>query len=182
MSNKVMLSPFTNTWKQRFEEESSINSKILGSNLLEIHHIGSTSIPGIFSKPIIDILSVVSKLTEVDLIKHEFTKRGYLYRGEFGIPGRRYIVGLGPNGIDHYVHIHIFQYGDPEITRHLFFRNFLYSNPDVAKEYENLKFRLRDEYEFDKSKYQAGKSKFCENLLRKEMGASYLPPKRIENG
>jgi GrpB-like predicted nucleotidyltransferase (UPF0157 family) len=179
MTNKVTLAPHMDRWKEDFDKEASKIKKTLDSKLLEIHHIGSTAVPGIFAKPIIDILPVVRSLTDVDLLKEVFVDQGYIFRGEFGIAGRRYLVVLAPNGVDHLVHIHIFQDGDPEIVRHLFFRDFLISNPYVAKEYEKLKLSLKDKYEFDRSKYQSRKSKFCEDLLRKEMGANYLPPKRV---
>lgn len=171
MFNSIKLSPYMDSWKQDFEEEASKIKKILGTNLLEIHHIGSTSIPGIAAKPIIDILPVVQSLDGIDDLKDQFEEAGYLFRGEFGISGRRYIVALEPDNINHRVHIHVFQKGHSEIDRHLYFRDFLKSNVDVAKEYELLKLDLKAKFQFEKDKYQAGKKDFIERVLKGANGA-----------
>ena len=175
-ARRVVLAEPGPHWVEFFKKEQSVLHEILGANLTEAHHIGSTSISGIRAKPTVDIMPVVKSLIGVDERKQEFEKRGYLFRGEYGMAGRRYVVGLQPEGVNHRVHIHIFAEGHHEIARHLAFRDYLRANPATAKAYEALKMELQRKFEADRQKYQDGKSEFCEGLLRKIMGAAYKPP------
>ena len=88
--------------------------------VVALHHIGSTSIPGIFAKPIIDILLEVSDLEKLDKQSHALVALGYERLGEFGIVGRRYFRKNSASGIRTH-HVHAFQTGNAEIERHLAF-------------------------------------------------------------
>jgi GrpB-like predicted nucleotidyltransferase (UPF0157 family) len=174
----ILLQNHSELWNSSYVNEVSALMKIVGKKSIRFHHIGSTSIPGILAKPIIDILGEVESLTFLDDHQEQVEAEGYLYRGEYGIPGRRYIVGLSPETKKHRVHFHIFQKGDPEIRRHLAFRDYLREHPEIAKEYERLKLDLKDKNEFDKGKYQDGKAGFCESIIKLALGSSYIPPRR----
>jgi GrpB-like predicted nucleotidyltransferase (UPF0157 family) len=176
MRGKVVLVAPRQDWADAYRREADVLTGLLGGNLVELHHVGSTSIPGIMAKPIIDILPVVRSLADVDLIEHEFASRGYLYRGEHGLAERRYVVGLAEDGHEHRVHIHMFREAHGEIARLLSFRDFLRSQPVVAREYERVKVRLQALFASDRQRYQDGKSEFCETTLRRAMGSSYRPP------
>ena len=176
--SEILLQKHSEQWNSIFLDEMNALERIVGKGSISFHHIGSTSIPGIIAKPIIDILGEVSSLGFLDDHKAAVEAEGYLYRGEYGIPGRRYIVGLIPKTKQHRVHFHIFQRADPEIRRHLAFRDYLRKHPEVAKEYERLKLDLVDKNEFDKGKYQDGKADFCESVIKVALGSSYIPPRR----
>src|SRR3546814_8745866 len=96
-------------------------------------HIGSTSIPGIHAKPIIDMLAVTSDLSLLDGCESRIASLGYEALGEFGIPGRRYFRKDNSTG-ERTHKIHAFRTGSPKITRHLQFRDYLIAPPAVARD------------------------------------------------
>lgn len=89
-SRLIEVVPYDNKWPLLFAEEESILKKILGKNCVDIHHIGSTSVPGLAAKPVIDILVVVSMINQVDTINALMLERGYKAQGENGMPFRRF--------------------------------------------------------------------------------------------
>jgi GrpB-like predicted nucleotidyltransferase (UPF0157 family) len=164
VSNKVILADYDPVWSGIFETEARKIKDLLGPNVQELHHIGSTAVPGLIAKPIIDIMPVVRSLREVDMRRQLIEETGYLYKGEYGIPGRRYIVRNEISGVSLKVHIHIFELNCFEIPKHLNFRDYLRANPAQAKKYGELKVRLKHEFENDKNAYQKGKADFIEGF------------------
>jgi len=125
--------------------------------VVEIHHIGSTAIPGLAAKPIIDILMEVTDLGELDQRTHGMESLGYRAKGENGIIGRRYFQKGGDRRTHH---LHAFQCGDENLVRHIAFRDYLLNHRDVVVEYEQLKKALVTVCGHDMSRYQDGKSDF----------------------
>ena len=102
---KTTILPWTEDWVKQFEKEEKILKIIFGNELLEIYHIGSTTIPTIgYAKPVIDILIVVKDIEKIDLYDEAMIIQGYEPRGENGIPGRRYF-SKGKNNRTHHIHI-----------------------------------------------------------------------------
>ena len=91
MSQHIIVRDYDPLWIEKYREESSLVKDILAENCVAIYHIGSTSVPGLAAKPIIDIMAVVRSLAEVDSVAENFSEIGYEYHGEFGITGRRYL-------------------------------------------------------------------------------------------
>ena len=129
-----------------------------------IYHIGSTSVPGLLAKPTIDILIEATDLARVDDLNPIMTDQGYEARGENGIVGRRYFVQAN-NGI-HRVHLHVFQAGNPEISRHLAFRDFLRKYPEIADAYADLKEELAVRYVLEPDAYTDAKEGFIREIDR----------------
>jgi GrpB-like predicted nucleotidyltransferase (UPF0157 family) len=123
-------------WPRSFETERRLLSRALGKVALAIHHIGSTAVPGLAAKPIIDILIEVTSPEALDTLNQEMSELGYEPRGEYGIPGRRFFEKGGDNRTHH---IHAFRRGDFNITRHIAFRDYLRLHPEIAREYGELK-------------------------------------------
>jgi len=123
-----------------YEEEAIKLRRIFGEQLVAIHHIGSTSIPGLEAKPIIDIMPVVEDINSVDEHNESMREIGYEPKGENGIPERRYFQKGGDNRSHH---VHIFQVGSPHVERHLAFRDYLRTHPIEAREYGDFKQKLR---------------------------------------
>lgn len=123
--------------------------------MVEIHHIGSTAIPGIKAKPVIDIMVVVEDINKVDSYNDKMRAIGYEPKGEFGIVNRRFFQ-KGGNNRTYYVHI--FQQGDKEIKRHLNFRDYMKTHPKQAQRYSQLKETLADKDPHDINKYNEGKN------------------------
>jgi len=178
MAKRVILTKQDMNWPTSFNEECGKLRRIIGSILREIHHIGSTAIPGIHAKPIIDIMPVVSSLEAVDDLQKHFENAGYVYRGEYGIPGIRYIVALAGDQIHDRIHVHAFQSAHPEIARLLAFRDYLRCNPGTAMAYDYLKLELKKKFEGSTAQYQDGKNDFIESIVKIAMGDDYVPRTR----
>jgi GrpB-like predicted nucleotidyltransferase (UPF0157 family) len=159
MSMRVTVVPFDPRWADAFAQAQREVTLVLSSNLLQLHHIGSTAIPGIYAKPIIDMLAVVSDLEELDAQSPMMKAIGFEPMGEFGIPTRRYFRRNDSDGTRTH-QIHAFQIGSPHITRHLAFRDFLRAQPLLAIQYSELKRRLASEYPNDIEAYMDGKDAF----------------------
>lgn len=152
-------------WQQKFVHEAEKIKNILGELLVDIHHIGSTAVPDLEAKPIIDILPIVTCIESVDLLNTQFEKLGYEWMDEFGIPGRRYLRKGGTNRTHH---VHIFSQANPkDIIRHLAVRDYLRSHPMEAKEYGKLKKTLAQKFPNDNDGYCDGKDIFVKELERK---------------
>lgn len=163
---KVEVVPYCLDWAIHFEQEASQLRSIFGDALIEIHHVGSTSVPGLAAKPIIDILPVVSRIDEVDKFNAQMAGIDYEAMGEFGIPGRRYFR----KGGDHRTHhVHVFEVGDNNIVRHLAFRDYLRARSDVAAQYGELKQRLAAQFSEDIDAYINGKDAFVREKVREAL-------------
>ena len=128
----------------------------MGNLLVGIYHIGSTAIPGICSKPVIDMLAVVPDVFLFDEKAPHMEALGYEAMGEFGITGRRYFRKNDDDG-NRTHQIHAFQAGSPQIERHLAFRDFMRLHHDCAAQYDALKRRLAEQYPADIASYTDGK-------------------------
>ena len=139
---EVKLVPPSPLWPALAQAEADRFAQALGDNLVAIHHIGSTSIAGIWAKPIIDLLPEVSSLELLDLARPHIEALGYEYWGEYGLPGRRFC----PRRVDglRRVNVHCYQSGQSELHRHLAFRDYLRAHPQVALAYQQEKLRCRD--------------------------------------
>jgi GrpB-like predicted nucleotidyltransferase (UPF0157 family) len=133
---------------------------------IELHHIGSTAIPGIVAKPVIDMLGIVPALDALDERAHRLAALGYEALGEFGIPGRRYFRKNAPDGVRTH-QLHAFAPDSPEIERHLDFRNYLRAFPDEAAAYAALKQGLAESCDSDMDAYSNGKTQFIRAIERR---------------
>ncbi|MCA0927285.1 GrpB family protein [Ruegeria profundi] len=109
--------------------------------LVEIHHIGSTSVPHLPAKPIIDLLPVFSDLDQMDAARPLIEALGYEWLGEFGLPGRRYVRKDDPATGKRIVQAHCYVQDSSEITRHLAFRDALRADPALRDAYAAEKTR-----------------------------------------
>lgn len=160
---RVYLEHYREDWAAEFARESAKVALALGGCAPVIHHIGSTAIPGIRAKPIIDMLVEVADLEKVDAAVPAMTALGYESLGEFGIAGRRYFRKDAADGRRTH-QIHVFAAGSPQITRHIAFRDFLRGNPDKAVEYDTLKADLAARFPSDISAYTDGKDEFIREI------------------
>lgn len=165
MFRRVELTPHDPNWARLYQEEVGKLADILSHEIIAIHHMGSTAIPGISAKPIIDILVVVTKIDRIDGYNHQMATLGYTQRGEHGIPGRRYFSKDTQGARTH--HVHIFQAGNPEIDRHLKFRDHLLLHSDDAQAYSQLKIDLAKIFPEDVDQYTDAKSDFIRSIDEK---------------
>lgn len=159
MTRKVLVEPYNKEWPMMYKEEVDRILPILKNEIIAMYHIGSTSIPGMWAKPIIDILLEVRDITKIDEYDEAMICIGYEPRGELGIPGRRYFSREEPMDVRTH-HIHAFQSGNVGIERHLAFRDFMIAHPKAAEEYSDLKRELARKYPLDIDSYIEGKEAF----------------------
>lgn len=152
----VVIFPYQSSWPQKASEYAANLRTAIGGALVEVHHIGSTAVPGLAAKPIIDLMGLVSSLAEIDTFQLTLEKLGFTWNGELGIPGRRY-CSLDNAGV-RACQLHLFEIGSPHASRHLAFRDYLRANPSIMKEYEAEKRRARELYPEDSHAYSDEKS------------------------
>jgi GrpB-like predicted nucleotidyltransferase (UPF0157 family) len=140
----VELVPHRAEWASMARQEAARLRAAIGDDVVvEIHHIGSTSIPGIHSKPTVDLMPLVTSLAELDAREAAVRAIGYEWRGEFGIRGRRFISLVSGNPPKRLFNVHCFEASTPGVERHLAFRDYMRAHPDKAKAYEAEKFRAQ---------------------------------------
>ncbi len=160
---KVVVEPHDPRWADLFKTESELVAQALAPNVIAIHHIGSTAIPTIYAKPIIDMLIEVTDIEEVDVQNPAMEALGYEAMGEYGIPGRRYFRKDDDAGIRTH-HAHTFAVGSPEVERHLAFRDYMLAHPECAQQYSALKRQLADAHPDDINSYMDGKDGFIKDI------------------
>ncbi len=158
----VRLVAYDPEWKQLFEQEKACFQEILGSHILDIQHIGSTSIPGMPAKPIIDIAIAVADFEGARDCIPLIEGMAYEYKGEFGIPRRHYFVKGDPRTF----HVHMSEITSLEWQNTLLFRDYLYQHPDMAAEYARLKTQLALKYPQDRTAYLDGKTEFVQRVIQ----------------
>ncbi|WP_414526723.1 GrpB family protein [Nodularia chucula] len=165
---KVEVVPPNPRWVEEFETESQQIALVMAENMITIHHIGSTAIPGIYAKPVIDFLIEVKDIGKTDDQSVAMVAIGYEAMGEFGLPGRRYFrKNSSPDMRTH--HVHTYEVGSSEITRHLAFRDYMISHPDAARQYSELKRELAKKYSQDIEGYMDGKDEFIKVMEKKAL-------------
>ncbi len=168
MPETIEVVPYDQSWPRVFESEAELIKKVLGGNCIEVYHIGSTAVPGLASKPKIDIIAVVQN--GKDSIA-SLGAAGYNYRGEYNIPFKFVFTKRDVSAIN----LHVFEEGHPEIELNLIFRDRLRSNQDSLLKYAKLKGDLlADEASLQKqdgkifSGYNLGKDAFIRQILDEE--------------
>lgn len=161
MARIVEVLAYDPVWKIRFEEESARILQALNEGGNQIHHIGSTSVPGMTAKPVIDMLLEVDDLRVLDAKSALLERLGYESRGENGIPERRYFQKGGDSRTHH---IHAFLSGSEHVTRHLYLRNYLLVHPIEARKYSDIKKSLAAIHRSDPKAYVNAKSAYVLDL------------------
>jgi GrpB-like predicted nucleotidyltransferase (UPF0157 family) len=166
MVRKVEVVPFCEQWSMLFHKEAEKIKEIFGEHCLNIYHIGSTSIPGMHAKPVIDLLVEVKDIENVDEYNEQMAELGYEAVGENGIPKRRY---FRKGGDERTHHVHVFQTGSEHIVRHLAFKEYMIAHPDEAQAYSELKQTLARQFPTDIEAYIKGKDPFIKEVEKKAL-------------
>lgn len=153
---KVEVISYQSSWLEAFEEEKQALSRVLGQLDYNIHHIGSTSVPGLAAKPVIDLLIEINNLSLIDQLGEGFQALGYHIMGEHGIKGRRFFMKDTDGKRSH--HIHAFERGENDVVRHLAFRDYLKVHPKAKQDYSDLKQKLAKKHPTNMEAYIEGKS------------------------
>lgn len=162
MNPAVQVLDYQASWPAAFEAAASQLAQALGDAGGALHHIGSTSVPGLAAKPIIDMLLEVPDLAALDRRSGALVAQGWEAKGEFGLPGRRYFRKTDAQGQRTH-HLHAFEAGSAEARRHLAFRDYLIAHPDVRAAYGTLKRTLAAAHPEDMAAYMDGKDPFIKD-------------------
>ncbi|HLO97892.1 MAG TPA: GrpB family protein [Fimbriimonas sp.] len=159
--HRVEIHPYDPNWPLLFAQEAQRLQTSLGDWALDIQHIGSTSVPGMPSKPIIDIAIAVQDFEQAFDTVPLMAELGYNFRGEVGVK-RRHFFMLGRPRTHH---IHMLEQNSQAWKYRVGFRDFLVANPESAREYMELKQRLAAEFPRDIASYSNGKESFIDSIL-----------------
>jgi len=154
----VELVAHSRVWAEMARAETARLREALGSVLVTVHHIGSTSIPGIKAKPIVDLNPIATDLESLDATMPKIASLGYTCLGEFGLPGRRYCRRNDPATGKRAFQLHCYAQGWWDVDRHLAFRDYLRVHPDIAKGYEAEKIRAAALHPDNTLDYNAAKN------------------------
>jgi GrpB-like predicted nucleotidyltransferase (UPF0157 family)/GNAT superfamily N-acetyltransferase len=165
LSKHIVVLPYNPEWPKIFVAEAQKIKKALGDNCIAVHHVGSTSVPGLSAKPVIDMIVIIK---DPEKVIQQLESLGFKSKGEYNIPMRLYFNRS--EGID--ANLHVYEDGHPEIELNLLFRDYLRDHPEVREEYAILKKNLlKDSASFEKRNsmftgYNLGKDAFIRKVLK----------------
>jgi GrpB-like predicted nucleotidyltransferase (UPF0157 family) len=169
MSRVIEVVDYDPVWIAAFEKEAAILKAVFVQRVIEVHHIGSTAVPGLDAKPIIDILVVLDHTDDINSFDRAMEDVGYRVRGECldapmpGTPGRFYFT-KETNGVRSH-HVHVCAKDHWEIFAKLAFRDYLRAHSNKAAAYGELKRRIAAQYRFDNVGYMHAKDGFVKSTL-----------------
>jgi len=163
--SELVLSEYQDTWPLQFEQVAEQLRATVPVHDASLENIGSTSVPGLCAKPVLDVLLGVSSLAEAEAAIPALASIGFVYRPEHeaAIPDRRYFVR--PAGQTLRVHLHAVLLGGLLWRQHLHFRDALRQEPSLREQYATLKRALAVTYAGDKAAYTEAKAPFIHQVL-----------------
>lgn len=162
---KVELVDYNQKWRESFDNERLALFTVLGESALVVEHIGSTAIPGIKAKPILDIMVAIPSLNSWEECKKPLETLSYQFMRDMRTDQQHVLFVKGPEeNRTHY--LKLAEYDSDFWNEHLVFRDFLISHPEQARAYEELKISLLEKHQGDRKPYTAGKAEFIEKTLR----------------
>ena len=163
--HRVKLVPHQAAWDAEFQQCRTMLQRVWGENVLDIQHVGSTAIPSICAKPILDVAVRLKSMANMDI--SALTAQGYDYEGpHFGSEEYQVFVLRSENKISLH-HIHVYGPEEPGFDELVGFRDYLNAHPDAAKEYERIKFALAEQYAAERKAYTKGKGEFIRSIYAK---------------
>lgn len=161
----VQLQAYDPDWAAEFEQEKQRLLDVFGDKLIAIEHIGSTSVPGLSAKPIIDIIAAVNSFDELEDFIEPLQKLGYEYMPERMFSDRKFFPKGPHSNRTHHLNLvlkdDVDQWESP-----LLFRDYLRNHQEVRDEYAQLKSSLAEKYNGNREKYTKSKNDFIQKVLR----------------
>ncbi|MFA4818920.1 MAG: GrpB family protein [Patescibacteria group bacterium] len=161
----VKLVRYNPKWRQSFQHEQKKLSKVFGRDVLEIQHVGSTAIPGILAKPIIDIALIVPSLQKARRYEKKLKEIGYEIKKNDTRKERLFFAKGSENKRTHYLHVG--EIGSGYTEDMILFRDYLCKRKDIAKKYSGLKERLAEKYQDAREIYAVKKEKLIKEIIKK---------------
>ena len=158
----IVVVPYNSDWENEFERIKSELVSML-SDIISVEHVGSTSVPGLYAKPIIDIDIVIEK-ENFDKVKEQLAKAGYFHVGDLGIIGREAFKYQDKSHLMEH-HLYVCDKDSDELRRHLALRDFLRDNVEYCKKYSDIKLEMAIKYPHDIDAYILGKQSVILEIL-----------------
>ncbi|MBU2546744.1 MAG: GrpB family protein [Gammaproteobacteria bacterium] len=170
LNRQVVISPYDDNWPKKFTAEKELILSVIADKNVVVEHIGSTAIPGLAAKPIVDIMVGVKTLAIADACIKPLESIGYEYipNLEKNFPRRRFFH-KGPNLPNKHFHLHMVEINGSFWQNQLFFRDYLRNNLKALAEYQQLKKDLAEKFQDDVSGYCEAKSEFIQKILIKNL-------------
>lgn len=150
-------------WTEAFQTYAAKLHAALGDLAMSIEHVGSTSVPGLAAKPIIDMDVVISSRLVLGQTIRKLAGLNYIHEGNFGIPGREAFMWPG----EERHHLYVCSVGTPNLHNHLVFRGYLKAHPEAVTAYSALKKKLAKQYRNDMDAHGRAKTEFIQGILTK---------------
>jgi GrpB-like predicted nucleotidyltransferase (UPF0157 family)/GNAT superfamily N-acetyltransferase len=167
MRERVEIVPYDPAWSEAYERERQALVGALGGEVAGIEHVGSTSVPGLSAKPIVDIQIGVAQMVPAQVFEERLQRLGYRQNPEADDPNRRLFYR---KGVPRTHHLHIQPIGHGEYADRVLFRDYLRDHPEAVAAYERLKIELARRHGHDRQGYSEGKSAFIEEILQLAKG------------
>jgi GrpB-like predicted nucleotidyltransferase (UPF0157 family) len=164
MNSLITIEDYDPRWPQQFAALRWPLSQALGPLAAAIEHIGSTAVPGLAAKPIIDVDVLLHSATDLSTVIRALAMLGYQHQGDLGIPGREAFMGPS-NQFPH--HLYVCMPSSLEFRRHLAFRDHLRAHPADAAAYARLKRKLAGQFAADREAYTQAKTQFVLEIVRR---------------
>ena len=164
----IVIAAYDAEWPRQFAALAARLKAVLGTRALRIEHVGSTAVPGLAAKPIVDLDVVVSGAQDLAPAIAQLTAQGYVADGELGVPGREALrapAGATPH------HLYLLVEGAAELRRHLAWRDALRADAALRDAYAALKHALAERHPTERAAYTKGKSEFIAAALARRMDA-----------
>ncbi len=162
---EVVIVDYDPGWPRQFEAIAvRVRAAFDNNNLVAIEHIGSTSVPNLPAKPVIDLDVLVRSKADVPNAIKTLAALGYIHEGDKGIKGRE--AFQWPCDMPRH-HLYVCAQGNAELQRHVAFRDYLRTYPEDARRYGELKIELVARYHADRVAYNNAKTEFVEAVLEK---------------
>ena len=165
MPQPVVIVPYDSAWPRIYEEESRLISGSVGGIIRSLEHVGSTSVPGLWAKPIIDIIAGVDGPADAERCRELLQPIGYDDASTGDNPDWYYCLGKGPHSPG--FHLHLVKEGSRFHEKHILFRDWLRAHPADAEAYTELKIRLAEKYRNDRVAYTDGKTEFINGIVER---------------
>jgi len=166
MSAPIVIVDYDPYWPKLFEELRTPVANVLGDLALAIEHVGSTSVPELAAKPIVDMDVVVASTTQLGAVITRLATLGYVHEGDLGISGREAFV-WPPSTPRH--HLYVCPKDSMALRRHLAFRDYLLKHPDEVQRYGRLKQELAEKFRNDRSAYTNAKDEYIQMITNRAM-------------
>ena len=178
--NTVKLYSHKKAWGKEFEKIKQQMVNLIGDHIIDVQHVGSTSIHGIKAKPILDIVICVKNWKKFAIIITVLEENGYIYSGDGKRNGGRLFI-KEESPLIRTMHIHFLKYDDQQWENYQFFRDYLNSNLILARKYEKLKINLCKKFKNNRKMYTLQKHEFIQFVLNKKSAQQGDAPEPATN-